>query len=448
MTGNVLSRARRRVGYGLAATVAVVTTWAVLPGIPVIWTPRADAATKAAGLTLFEHEWQPHDTMASASGDGLGPVFNARSCVACHFQGGVGGGGGNEQNVKVFEAMPTKDRPEVTNGLVHAFAVENRFLEGSQSLRSLFPIIPNGIRIVGNCQILTRDFDPVRTEGINSTALFGAGWIDRISPKTISHQSLARSLRRVGRELSGDFRGIPPGRYRVLADGRVGKFGWKAQFATLDEFVAAACANEIGLGNPRMPQAQPLGCKNYPEVSPDLDASQFRALVAFVDTLPRPETIVPEEPRDAEAATRGKVLFESIGCAVCHSPDMGGVTGVYSDFLLHRIGDRSKTAAEYGQITTPDAPLPAEHPKADEWKTPPLWGVADSAPYLHDGSARTLESAIERHLGDAIEVSESYKALGPDEQRSIVAFLKTLKAPAEAKPAAVPMNLDLASRKK
>ena len=66
-----------------------------------------------------------------------------------------------------------------------------------------------------------------------------------------------------------------PGRPRVLADGRVGKFGWKAQFARLEEFVAAACANEIGLGNPKMEQARPIG-HDYPSVPADLDRKQFR----------------------------------------------------------------------------------------------------------------------------------------------------------------------------
>lgn len=437
MTGNDLKRGRRRVGFGMVATGTLMAIWVASPGLPVLWAPRADAATRAAGLELFEHDWQPHDALASASGDGLGPVFNARSCVACHFQGGVGGGGGNEQNVKTFEAMPTKDRPEVSGGLVHAFAIENRFLEGNDSLRKRFPIIPNGVRFVGNCQILTRDFDPVRTESINSTALFGAGWVDRISPKSISHQNLSRGLDQIRREFKGDFQGVPAGRYRVLADGRVGKFGWKGQFATLEEFVAAACANEIGLGNPQMPQARPMECRDYPEVAPDLDHTQFRALVAFVDTLPRPESVEPAHPEEAGRSARGKALFETIGCAICHTPDIGGVTDIYSDFLLHKLTDRDSSGNPYGVVESPDVPLPAAHPKPDEWKTPPLWGVADSAPYFHDGGSPTLESAILRHRGDAEAVTNAFKALGPDGREAILSHLKTLKAPSGVKPAVV-----------
>jgi CxxC motif-containing protein (DUF1111 family) len=57
----------------------------------------------ASGRVLFEHDWQPGDALAG--GDGLGPVFNERSCVACHFQGGVGGGGPTSKNVAAFEVL-------------------------------------------------------------------------------------------------------------------------------------------------------------------------------------------------------------------------------------------------------------------------------------------------------------------------------------------------------
>ena len=88
------ARYRRRVAWGLSGLFACGLVWLLTPGVPVVFAPRASAEVKAVGLTLFEHEWQPHDPLAQ--GDGLGPVFNARSCVECHFQGGVGGGGGQQ----------------------------------------------------------------------------------------------------------------------------------------------------------------------------------------------------------------------------------------------------------------------------------------------------------------------------------------------------------------
>ncbi len=442
MVGNRLSQARRKISYGLTAVLGFGLAWAVTPGLPVIWAPRAGASAMAHGQELFEHEWQVHDPIAR--GDGLGPVFNGKSCVGCHFQGGVGGGGANQHNVVSFEALPTKDRPVLKGGLIHAFAVENKYTEQLGTLKELYPVIPGSVRVEGNCQVLIHDFDPIRTESVNSTALFGAGWVDRISGKTIYQFGLRKSVSKVGRELVGEFEGIMPGRPRVLADGRVGKFGWKAQFASLEDFVAAACANEIGLGNPKMTQATPIG-HNYPDVPADLDRKQFRHLVAFVDTLARPEEVMPADPAEADLAARGKRAFAGIGCAACHTPDMGGVQGVYSDFLLHRLDDRSKGATGYRTVQTVEVPLPDAFPLPEEWKTPMLWGVADSAPYFHDGGSSTLEAAIGRHHGDAEVVLEAYVRLPAPDQKAIVAFLRTLRAPKEAKPASAPSGGSLAS---
>ncbi len=419
-------------GFGLSVVVASGMAWLASPGLPVLWAPRASAEVKAKGMELFEHEWQPHDALAK--GDGLGPVFNAKSCVACHFQGGVGGGGNSQHNVVSFELMPTKDRPTIKGGLIHAFAVSNQFTEQLGTLRTLFPVIKGSVVVQGNCQVLVQDFDPLHTESVNSTALFGAGWVDRLSGKTIHQHGLRKAVAKLGRELEGQFGGVLPGRPRILPDGRVGKFGWKAQFASLEEFVAAACANEVGLGNPGMEQARPIG-HAYPEVAADLDRQQFRSLVAFVDTLPRPVEVAPLTDEEARLAASGKATFERIGCASCHTPDIGGLAGVYSDFLLHRLDDRTNGGGGYSTISSPEVPLPHAFPLPEEWKTPPLWGVADSAPYLHDGSARTLEAAIAKHRGDAQSVFDAHKALAEPEKRALIAFLKTLKAPLDAKPA-------------
>ncbi len=439
-----LDRTRRRLGYSVLGALGVWMVWSLLPGVPVLRAPRASADEKAQGASIFEHEWQPHDPLAN--GDGLGPVFNARSCAECHFQGGVGGGGDNQHNVLAFEAHPTRDNPEVKGGLVHKFAVEYQYKEGQQALREFFPVVPFGVKVESNCQVLRLDFDPIRTESVNSTALFGAGWIDRIAGKSILHNSMKTSVSQIGKELNSDFGGVGAGRPRILPDGRVGKFGWKAQFATLEEFVAAACANEIGLGNPKMSQAKPMVKDDYPDISPDLDPKQFRSLVAFVDTLPRPAIILPSLPKERAQAERGEQVFRTVGCAACHTPDIGGVEGVYSDFLLHRLDDPSKSV-KYGSKETVEIPLPDEHPLPAEWKTPPLWGVADSAPYFHDGSSGTLKAAIENHHGDAESVLERYKALPDVDRTALIGFLKTLKAPADGKPVEKPQHTEVAQAK-
>ncbi len=153
--------------------------------------------------------------------------------------------------------------------------------------------------------------------------------------------------------------------------------------------------------------------------------------MAFVKTLPKPVMV------DGDAtAVRGKELFASVGCAVCHVPDMGGVKGIYSDFLLYTLEDPPPPGGGgYGPTPPPQlqlAPRPDDEPRPEEWKTPPLWGVADSAPYLHDGSAATLRDAILRHRGDAKSVTEKYLALAASDQTAVVSFLGTLKAPPDA----------------
>src|SRR5438874_9411002 len=132
---------RRVFGLGLLGVALVALYWGFFSdGLPIIWGPSASAAEVAAGRELFEHEWEPNDPLAH--GDGLGPVFNARSCAACHFQGGLGGGGGLEHNVLAFEVGPRPDDPTFRTGTVHNSSVEPALRETEQSLRALFPVVP------------------------------------------------------------------------------------------------------------------------------------------------------------------------------------------------------------------------------------------------------------------------------------------------------------------
>lgn len=457
-------KVRRWIGWGLAAGVAGAIAWSFSPGMPVLWGPKASESTKQSGLALFNRNWQSAAQKAEANTAiaeevrlaklNVGPVFNASSCVACHCQGGVGGAGPNTANVIAFEVLPTVNDPRVHSGTVHRFASDASVQESADVLHNVFPTIKGGTRVFANCRLEVRDFDPVRFLTVSTPPLFGLGWIDRIPAQAISHHSFQRGLKETVDELGGDFHArVPMGRYRLLDDGRIGKFGWKAQFATLEEFVGAACANELGLSNPVMEQAKPLAMRNAANAEKpaahvaSLSKRDFRAMLGFIDTLPRPVESLPAEPGQRAAAVRGKRLFASVGCAECHTPEMAGVKGVYSDFLLHRLDDRGPGGGggAYGANEVPVVPLPAEHPDLDEWKTPPLWGVADSAPYFHDGRSATLELAIERHRGDAKVVTEAYKKLPPEDQGAIVTFLKTLKAPPDAVPAPPEALEELAS---
>jgi CxxC motif-containing protein (DUF1111 family) len=446
--------AQRRIVLGGGALLLVASgLWAFSGGMPIWFGPSAKAVDIAAGRELFEHEWQPNDPMAH--GDGLGPVFNAKACASCHFQGGLGGGGAAQHNAVGFEVLPRPGDHSFVTGTIHNFSTSRETKESLQVAKKVFPTVKGKTitetRIIPpnpHCGYPTEttvvvktvvpDFEPLATESVQTTPLFGAGWIDLISDKAIQKNARMRAIKSTVKELTLDFDQIPVGRVRYLENGRVGKFGWKAQFASLDEFVAAACANELGLGTPISDQAKPIA---KPEMSskPDLDKTQFRQLTAFVKTLPRPV----ESTDDATTVAHGKLLFAQVGCAVCHVPDLGGVNGVYSDFLMYTLNDPPPPELPPGpgnnyereapkELKLP--PRPEHLPKLSEWKTPPLWGVADSAPYWHDGSAATLADAIRMHKGEANKVTEAYGKLSPADQQAVIAFLKSLKAPPTATP--------------
>ena len=402
------------------------------PGFSVRSAPSVSPVKFAAGKELFLREWSINDPIAE--GDGLGPVFNGTSCAECHSLGGLGGGGGLKHNVKTFEVVATRVDKNFHNGQVHSRAVTVGLKESEEKLRKLHPIVPGGL-VSSIRDGAKKDFDPVGVVSTNSTAIFGAGWIDRIPTQAIRFQANNQAYEATRRELTGDFAGVSQGRMRVLADGRIGRFGWKAQFATLEDFVAAACSNEIGLGTPVRAQATPIG-ETPKKITPDLNAQKFESLVAFVEGLPRPAAIEPRDPAERRAALRGKELFNSIGCSCCHTESLGGVGGLYSDLLLHTIEDPILVPIGYYDVANLETPLPPDHPKPEEWRTAPLWGVADSAPYFHDGASPTLHDAILRHRGAATNVMQKYRNLGSGAD-DIVAFLRTLKAPADAEPVSV-----------
>ena len=172
------SAQRRAIGYGVLGILAITAYWCFFSdGLPILFGPMARASEIAAGRELFEHEWTPNDPLAH--GDGLGPVFNAKSCASCHFQGGLGGGGKAEHNATGYEISPRPGDPEFHTGTIHNFSVDPADRETERGLRKIFPIIPG--RTIPADQLhctgptVIPDFDPIHTQSVQPTALFGAG---------------------------------------------------------------------------------------------------------------------------------------------------------------------------------------------------------------------------------------------------------------------------------
>ena len=280
----------------------------------------------------------------------------------------------------------------------------------------------------------------------NTTALFGSGLIDAIPVALLEDFE----KRQADRQKSDP---KVTGRVARLKDGSAGRFGWKAQTASLGEFVMTACAVEVGLNVPDHPQAGVPQKPDYEAPGLDLNQAEVDALIEYITDLPAPLQQLPADSKAANWVKKGHKLFGSVGCSECHVEDIGEVAGIFSDLLLHDMGPLLGDTGSNGVFVPSGSPEPVplqdlvEGPRTRipqkivgatrlEWRTPPLWGVRDSAPYMHDGRADTLEQAIALHGGEAEHITQKYFALAPAERLKLISFLKTLSAPpAQSAPA-------------
>ena len=199
---------------------------------------------------------------------------------------------------------------------------------------------------------------------------------------------------------------------------RVGRFGWKGKFATLEDAIAAALVNELGLTTTRHPSDRVPNPRTGSNV--EVDDRALSALTEFVRSLP---PLAPQ-PVKAEIADAGAKLFDIVGCAACHRPTLhfdapargGGnarqLVHAYTDLLLHDMGPALADGLAEGDASP------------QEFRTPPLWGISRTGPlYLHDGRAATLHDAIVAHGGEGESSSHSYNALSESERNVLLAFL-------------------------
>ena len=389
------------------------------------------------GRDLFHMSWEPGHP-AEAGGDGLGPLYNEASCVACHNQGGTGGGGSIDKNVVLLVA----EGPAGQERGASVFRGESEdlhpgFRAGPSVVLHRYATAPadkKRLEKIGDYTAIQTRFDLIglRKTERSTPPLFGSGALDAIADKSLL-DAAARKFE--------EFPEIK-GRVARVKDGRIGRFGWKAQVATLRDFVLSACANELGLESPGRHQASLATAKEFDpsKIGLDLDARQADLMVAFVRELPRPVFRTPENVLSygpmGITPERGRSVFDRTGCAACHAPRLGGVDGLYSDLLLHDLGPGLAGSGAYYGDSSPGrsvelAARPASGPAGStEWRTPPLWGVASSGPYLHDGRASTLDEAIRAHGGEAGTTVERYGKLVRADQQSLLAFLRSLSAPA------------------
>lgn len=315
---------------------------------------------------------------------GLGPLFNARACSTCHRFPSLGGVGrhGLATVSRVgrvahgsFDAMAGRGGPIAR---VHA-------ITGCGSGAG----IPAGATVVS-----------VR----NAPSLFGTGLIDSIPDATIQAGASASG----GAHITGRVN-LVHGPDGVV---RVGRFGWKADVPTLEQFVAQAFRNELGLTSPLAPfDTLPRAAQTCARESavPEVSASDVADVTAFVASLP--------EPRPARPDPRGTAVFAATGCASCHRPALRGAAGpvpLYSDLLVHDMGRTLDDHVLQGSAT------------GREWRTAPLWGLGSRTRYLHDGRADTLAAAILAHGGEAGTARGRFRRLPSVDQRLLIEFLQSL----------------------
>ena len=271
----------------------------------------------------------------------------------------------------------------------------------------------------------------------NATALFGAGFIDSI-PDTVL-ETLATAQQK---------NPLISGRVARLKDGRAGRFGWKAQKSRLSDFVLTACAVEVGLNVPGHPQAgHPLN-PAYTPPGLDLNQAECNALIQYIAGLPAPPQRDFADDVERQYIQGGHALFTRVGCADCHVEKVGTVAGIFSDLLLHNMGPELGDTGSYDVFIPDSTPAGQTLPLASrtgqsadqagqkivgathqEWRTPPLWGIRDSGPYLHDGRAQTLAQAIALHGGESTQSTQKFFALSDAEQFQVLSFMKSLVAP-------------------
>ncbi|HYM59656.1 MAG TPA: di-heme oxidoredictase family protein [Thermoanaerobaculia bacterium] len=337
-----------------------------------------------------------------AVSDGLGPVFNGRSCAECHRAPAPGGG--SNRLVTRFGTITAGAFDPLTQfggSLIQEHAIGPR--DGS-----VHPFTPE--RVPAAATIVTRR---------RTTPLFGLGLVDAtpdVAFLALAQQQAARNDGTAGRV--NLVQNISAGMATA------GKFGWKAQVPSLFQFAGDAYLNEMGITNPQFPSENcPSG--NCTELAfnprPDLNdlGDGVRKLADFMTLLAAP----PRGPITQDVSD-GETVFNSLGCNSCHVATLqSGPSPVaaldrktyhpYSDFLLHDMGSLGDG------IVQGDS-------RGREMRTAPLWGLRAINTFLHDGRANTLDQAILAHDGQARTSRDRFANLDSADRAKLMAFLQSL----------------------
>ncbi len=412
------------------------------------------------GQSLFKKLWIAAPTSTSAS-DGLGPLFNARSCAGCHLHNGRGHPPKDIETTAVSLVLrlsrppDAQQRQQMRSGTLagvpdpayghqlQPFSVQNIPAEGRLGLeyREERVALADGTEVRlrrPRHRILQPGYGPVvvglRLSARLAPPLIGLGLLEAVPISALT--ALEDPDDRNGDGISGRLNLVWSQRDQQVLPGR---FGWKAGQATLADQIDSALAADIGIGNALFPPpygdctSAQTACLRAPhgntQAHQDLEAAP---IVTDLILLYSRHLAPPPRVRAKESEVlAGKAVFHRAGCAACHTPSLhtaddavaplaGQTIWPYSDLLLHDMGpDLADDHEEYRAL-------------GREWRTAPLWGLGlakklnpDSG-YLHDGRARSPLEAILWHGGEAEAAKRQVMALNADERRQLLAFLESL----------------------
>ncbi|WP_417711379.1 di-heme oxidoredictase family protein [Roseibium aggregatum] len=420
-----------------------------------------EQATFKVGNGLFKKLWASSPSSTQAS-DGLGPLYNARSCQGCHLKDGRGRPPlPGEDAVSLFlrlsippqtdeqrQALADRDImlvPEPTyGGQFQTFAVPGLPGEGR------FDIEVEEIEVPlagGETAVLQKPVYKIRDLGYGemhpdtmispraAPPMIGLGLVQAIHPGDI--EALADPDDEDGDGISGKVSWVRDPETGVLT---LGRFGWKASKPSIRAQSAAAFSGDIGISTPEMPDnygdctdAQ-ASCRALPHgEQANLGVSEAPDPVMDLVTFYSENLAVPmRRDVDDPDVLKGKKVFYEVGCPACHRPKF--VTSrkaenpahrfqliwPYSDFLLHDMGEGLADNRPVGDAG------------GQEWRTPPLWGIGltetvnSHTRFLHDGRARNLLEAVLWHDGEARQARDAVVALSPSDRQSLIRFLESL----------------------
>ena len=393
------------------------------------------------GKSFFRDVWVKAPS-STAGRDGLGPSFNANSCIACHTRDGRGLGlGQNNVDFSLLFRLSVKKFDDswaphpAYGGQLNPFGIEdgiaeanaqvsfenvNGFFNDNQSYQLRKPIY----------SFINLNFGEISSETNISARVapqvIGLGLLEAISETDLLKLEDPNDSNQDG--ISGIAKRVTDLESNTL---KIGRFGWKAEQPTLQQQNAAAFLGDIGITSRLFPNTNCTSvqtlCLQMPHgEEPELANQLLNRVTTYVQLLSVPKR---RDFSDQQVIT-GEKIFKQINCTACHQPVYRTAATAafnilsnqnifpYTDLLLHDMGEE---LSDQGQ-----------KPDRREWRTPPLWGlglittVNGHSNLLHDGRARTVEEAILWHGGEGSQSRDNYKSLSFIERQNLLKFLNSL----------------------